>query len=201
MKPAVVIVRDDCLSPIQNTTAGHQQDRIIEAFILKCVKLAIPIISIRSIFHNEKHFTNERNGKHRERSGNICPDNEPEKHIVVKQSGLSAFCKTDLEQILRNKGIDTVAVGGRNLHLCVLATAFDALSHDFYVVILKDISTTNDKRIDETFIDVYSDSQYYPLLSVQTSDRFLKRSSQGAITGQSLSRELGPLGDTVFGKS
>lgn len=49
--------------------------------------------------------------------------------------GYSGFEETDLEQVLRDRGVDTVHVSGLALDYCVRATALDALQKGFGVVL------------------------------------------------------------------
>ena len=50
----------------------------------------------------------------------------------------SAFKKTDLEKILRDRGCDTVFICGLSAVGCALATYFDARGHDFNTFMIKD---------------------------------------------------------------
>jgi nicotinamidase-related amidase len=70
-------------------------------------------------------------------------------------------------------GVDTVAIGGINTHFCVIASAIDAVCHDFRTVILEDMSATYSREIHTHFIDAYRNSALYPIFSVATGDRFL----------------------------
>ena len=94
--------------------------------------------------------------------------------IVLPKRRFSAFFKTDLDQTLRLKGIDTVAVAGINTHFCVLTTALDALSHDFCTIILEDLSGAFKPEIHRSFIEAYRASAFYPFLKVLTSDQMLE---------------------------
>ena len=58
--------------------------------------------------------------------------------LVVPKFRQSGFVATNLEMILRGNGIETVIVTGVATHACVEATARDALTRDFYVVIPRD---------------------------------------------------------------
>jgi nicotinamidase/pyrazinamidase len=49
--------------------------------------------------------------------------------------GYSGFEETDLERLLRERGVDTVHVGGLALDYCVRATALDARDKGFGVVL------------------------------------------------------------------
>jgi ureidoacrylate peracid hydrolase len=58
--------------------------------------------------------------------------------IVVDKAGYSAFEGTDLDHILRVRGIRTVLMTGVVSYACVLATAFSAFDKDFDVLMVAD---------------------------------------------------------------
>jgi nicotinamidase/pyrazinamidase len=93
--------------------------------------------------------------------------------IVLQKRRFSAFFKTDLDQTLRTLGIDTVAVGGINTHFCVLATALDALAHDFNTIFLEDMCAAYKQDIHENCLNGYRKSAVYPLMRVMSSAEFL----------------------------
>ena len=61
--------------------------------------------------------------------------------FVVDKTGPSAFFRTELDIILRHRGIDTVLIAGLNSRLSVVSTAYDALSRGLRPVIVSDAST------------------------------------------------------------
>ena len=101
---------------------------------------------------------------------------EIEKHpsdIYLPKRRFSAFFKTDLDQTLRVMGIDTVALAGITTPVCVLATALDALSHDFRTIIVEDCCAAAAKDVHQTILDIYRKSSLYPFLKIMTSEEFL----------------------------
>ena len=50
----------------------------------------------------------------------------------------SVFTPTDLEFVLRGRGVDTVILAGVNTTTCVLCAAFEATNRDFRVVVAAD---------------------------------------------------------------
>jgi biuret amidohydrolase len=60
------------------------------------------------------------------------------KDIVIDKPGYSAFEATNLESMLRERGIKTLVMMGIVSYACVLATAFSAFDKDFDVVVIKD---------------------------------------------------------------
>jgi nicotinamidase-related amidase len=69
----------------------------------------------------------------------FCDECTPlEGELVVTKRRSSAFVGTDLEQILRSRGIEAVAVVGIVTQGCVEATIRDAAHRDFYNVLVDD---------------------------------------------------------------
>jgi nicotinamidase/pyrazinamidase len=98
---------------------------------------------------------------------------EPEDSIIPKRR-FSAFYKTDLDQTLRALEIDTIIVAGITTEVCVLTTALDGLSRDFYAVILEDCSASRNREYHQGCLNLYRDSSLKPLLRIMTLDGFLK---------------------------
>ena len=57
---------------------------------------------------------------------------------LLDKRGFSSFYATDLEVVLRRRGIRTVVLAGTVTYVCVLHTAFDAHVRDFDVIVLDD---------------------------------------------------------------
>lgn len=75
----------------------------------------------------------------------IYPDIQPlPGDYLIEKRRYSAFQNTDLELILRNKGIDTVIIGGVATNICCESTAREAFFKDFKVVFLSDGNATFD---------------------------------------------------------
>ena len=94
--------------------------------------------------------------------------------LYLPKRRFSAFFKTDLDQTLRVLNIDTAALTGLTLPICVLATALDALSHDFKTIIIEDCCATANNHIQQAILDGYRKSALYPFFKIMRSDEFLK---------------------------
>lgn len=181
MKPAVIVVdllEDNCR--VQGTIMPVHQKMILALtpFLRQCRARGVPVIFACDSYLPEDFIFK---GRMKPTALRGTPGAQVLAEIEVKDTDMvlpkrrfSAFFKTDLDQTLRTKGVDTVAVAGINTHFCVLTTALDALSHDFYTIILEDLSGAFKPEIHQRFIDAYRQSALYPLLTVQTSDQFLK---------------------------
>lgn len=58
--------------------------------------------------------------------------------IVLEKHRFSAFLNTPLDQILKNRGIETVVLGGVASNICVETTARHAIMLDYHVVVAED---------------------------------------------------------------
>ncbi len=181
MNPAVIIVDmlEDNLG--NNRTGEREEEKIIphvRDFLKTCRGFSIPVIFACDSFLQDDFIFKGRMKPHAIRGTqgtNPIPDLEPQKEdIIIEKRRFSAFFKTDLDQTLRTMNVDTVAVGGINTHFCVLATAFDAVCHDFYTIILEDLSAAYKKEIHQNFIDAYRNSAIYPIFKVMSSQEFLQ---------------------------
>lgn len=62
--------------------------------------------------------------------------------LVIDKNTSSAFNSTGIEWLLRNKGIETLIVGGMATDMCVETTARDAADRGFNAVIVEDAAAT-----------------------------------------------------------
>lgn len=149
----------------------------VRNFLRECRSASIPVIFACDSFLADDFIFRGRMKPHAIRGtagAEVLPDLEPQEgDIILPKRRFSAFFKTDLDQTLRTLGVDTVAVGGINTHFCVLASAFDAVCHDFNTVILEDMSAAFKREIHENCIEPYRFSAIYPIFRVMTSGDFL----------------------------
>lgn len=97
---------------------------------------------------------------------------------VIEKLRFSAFHKTDLDQMLRIMGVDTVLVAGITLQWCVLLTAADAVANDFHTVILEDLTACHKKEVKNRVVDLYGNSPLAPLFRIVQSDAFIEEYKQ-----------------------
>jgi ureidoacrylate peracid hydrolase len=62
--------------------------------------------------------------------------------IILGKPRFGAFHGTDLEQILRSRGVDTVIITGIATNICCETTAREASQHDFHVFFVSDATAT-----------------------------------------------------------
>jgi ureidoacrylate peracid hydrolase len=65
----------------------------------------------------------------------------------------SAFAGTDLDAVLRGRGIRSVVLGGVATHVCVEGTAREAADRDYYVTVLEDGSGAGFAHLHETSLE------------------------------------------------
>jgi nicotinamidase-related amidase len=108
---------------------------------------------------------------------------QPDDIVVEGKRGLDTFASTNLDFILRSKGIKTVALGGFLTNCCVESTMRSAYEKGFDVVTLTDcVAATSQSEHDNAI-------QYdYPMFSrPMTSDEFAA-TLQGTETAQDTTR-------------
>ncbi len=147
--------------------------RIAET-VRECRKKSIPII-----FANDSYIKNDwlfRFMKEHAVRGTdgveVIDELKPEENdIIVEKRRFSAFFRTDLDLTLRELGVDTVVLAGINTNVCVLATAFDAVSSDFYTILLSDCCASSKKELHDFIVEKF---RGLPAFRVMKSEEFLK---------------------------
>lgn len=76
--------------------------------------------------------------------------------IVIDKRKASGFVGTDLLEVLRARHIRTVVLAGVSTHGCVEATARDAESNDYYVVLLEDCVGAYNDALHQAAVTVMS---------------------------------------------
>ncbi|MGC7093057.1 cysteine hydrolase family protein [Amycolatopsis lurida] len=72
--------------------------------------------------------------------------------VVLKRRG-SAFAGTDLDLVLRARGVTSLAVSGVATSAMVAATCYDAADRDYDVTVLRDGCADADPSIHDFFVD------------------------------------------------
>lgn len=94
------------------------------------------------------------------------------KDLVIDKLYYDAFAGTTLLEELRNKGIQNILVTGVWTEICVDTTAKRALAEGFNVVVLRDLVSTIDERIDRHNAVLEDFDRYFGF--VKSSDEVLK---------------------------
>lgn len=69
-------------------------------------------------------------------------------YVLIKHR-YSAFVNTDLDLLLRSKGLKTLIMSGIATNVCVESTARDGYQRDYYIVFLEDCTATYDRASHE----------------------------------------------------
>lgn len=131
------------LSHVQKVTPN------LNSFIEKCRQFHLPVIFVRTV-HSD--WTNSpswlgRMGGIAEKIPVCLPNTwgaefyevEPKTtDCIVTKHRYSAFVGTDLNLILRSKGIQTILLTGVVTNICVETTARDGFNLDYHVILLED---------------------------------------------------------------
>ena len=107
---------------------------------------ALPVVQIKTVHKADRSTWNQWMKEHdvaRLIEGTQEAEPHPDVHtretdIILCKTRHSAFIRTDLEQILRDRGVDTVVLAGYSTNLCVGLTAIEAWEHDFRILLAGD---------------------------------------------------------------
>jgi nicotinamidase-related amidase len=174
MRPAIIII--DMIKGNEPFFRDAHRKIIpnIRRTIERCRELNIPIIFANdSYMENDWIFNYMKKHAIRGTEGVEVIDalKPQEGDIVMDKRRFSAFFRTDLDITLREIGIDTVVLAGINTHVCVLATAFDAVSNDFEAIILEDCCASHKEEIHEFIVKSFKGM---PALKIMKSDDFFR---------------------------
>jgi nicotinamidase-related amidase len=76
-------------------------------------------------------------------------DGEP----IIDKPMRSAFNHTDLDLLLRNRGIKNLVIGGVTTDVCVLSTVKDAIDRGYDVLLLEDGCAAAEGRLHEAVVE------------------------------------------------
>jgi len=95
--------------------------------------------------------------------------------IKLVKTRQSTFIRTNFENDLRNRGIDTLILCGVFTHGCVGRTAVDAYERDFNVIVSRDASFSHIKKQEEVMFEVIENEQEQLILNNEEIKRFLQQ--------------------------
>jgi len=183
MRPAIVVVdmlEDTCGRAAALPITPHARGLlpVLGWLLAEARSSRLPVIFACDSFLEQDFIFRGRMKPHSIRGtagAAVVADLAPEAgDVVLQKRRFSAFFKTDLDQTLRTYGLDTVAIGGINSHVCVMATALDAICHDFHTILLEDLCAAYKREIHENAMNAHRNSSLSPLFRVLTSDQFLE---------------------------
>jgi ureidoacrylate peracid hydrolase len=145
-------------SKYKSVTLDHVEQAVsnLSALIEKCREFDLPIIFVRTI---HSAWTDSPSWlKRLEGAGEKMPICRPdswgsnfynvapkEGDCTVTKHRYSAFIGTDLDLILRSKGLENILVAGVATNVCVESTARDGYHRDYNVILIEDCCGAYDK--------------------------------------------------------
>jgi len=91
--------------------------------------------------------------------------------VVLRKTRYSAFQGTDLEKLLRERGIESLVITGLMTHLCCESTAREAFMKDFEVYFIVDATVSQYEELHLSSLKTLSDGFAIPL----TTDELLRK--------------------------
>ena len=82
---------------------------------------------------------------------------------VIRKTRYSAFVGTDLERMLKSKGVESLVIAGLTTHLCCDSTARDAFMKDFAVFFVVDATATWTEDLHVSSLKALSDGFVIPV--------------------------------------
>ncbi|MDY6970997.1 MAG: isochorismatase family cysteine hydrolase [Thermodesulfobacteriota bacterium] len=175
MKPAIIVI--DMLKDSVTRDPSSQMAREARNIVPKIQELlgigrkyGFPIVFACDSFRTDDFIFKGR-GKPTAIAGTegaeIINELRPHRNeIILKKRRLSAFFRTDLDLTLTRLKVDTIVLSGITTQFCVLATAFDGISSDFSVIMVKDCCTCHRADFNDMLMGMYQNTVLYPLLRV-----------------------------------
>jgi len=177
MKPALIIsdMLVDFIRPDGPMPVGEEGLKIIpglQTAIGFCRREAIPVVYSNDALLPDDFLFKSRAKPHAIRGtagAQVISELQPEAgDVIVHKPRFSAFFRTGLENTLRELSVDTVVIGGVATEVCVLGTAYDAVCHNFKVIVLEDCCASRFPETRDQVLDLLRKSPLYPLLKVMT---------------------------------
>ena len=86
-----------------------------------------------------------------------------ENDITIQKKRYSAFIGTDLDQILKDKKVDTLVIVGIMTHLCCESTAREAFMRDYEVYFVVDATATDFEELHVSSLKTLNDGFVLPV--------------------------------------
>jgi nicotinamidase-related amidase len=122
---------------VEGAPAGHTVMRRINCLAASCRNASIPVIHTTHVFRPNVPNVEEAVALHKGLT--IDPGD-----IIFAKHHFGAFHASNLAEMLRARGIDTVIISGIRTNVCCEVTAWEALSRDFSVFFLSDGTATKE---------------------------------------------------------
>jgi ureidoacrylate peracid hydrolase len=131
----------------------------LQRFLANAREAALPVI-FAAAGYDAKYLSSVQRERHLRGFGQVlpvCPSGtwgsqffgvapEPGEPVIIKRR-YSAFHGTELDVLLRSRGIRTIVLAGVATNVCVEAAARDACMRDYYVVIVDDCTAARNEQV------------------------------------------------------
>jgi ureidoacrylate peracid hydrolase len=145
---------------------GRQQTMTIEmaprleAFIKACRGVGMPVIFVKTIHYPWTDSPSWVRRLDRDGGDSVCRPGtwgaefyagiQPEEgEIIITKHRYSAFLGTNLDLVLRSRGIRSLLISGVGTNVCVESTLRDGYMRDYYIVLLEDCVGATDLELHE----------------------------------------------------
>ena len=164
-------------------TTGAMMPRVV-AFVDAARDKGALIIWVQQISKTDRPLNRELSSRQKlncvEGSGGELLDDrftvDRQRDVVLVKSRADAFFRTELEQLLLERGVENVLVCGTKTNCCVRATATGAAMRDYATYIVSDCVSSNTEEI--TQIHLADMSKYFA--KAISSEEVLARLDDGA---------------------
>jgi ureidoacrylate peracid hydrolase len=132
----------------------------LEAFIKACRGVGMPVMFVKTIHYPWTDSPSWVRRLDRDGGDSVCRPGtwgaefyagiQPEEgEIVLTKHRYSAFLGTNLDLILRSRGIRSLLISGVGTNVCVESTLRDGYMRDYYIVLLEDCVGATDRELHE----------------------------------------------------
>ena len=145
---------------------GRQQTMTIEmaprleAFIKACRSVGMPVMFVNTIHYPWTDSPSWVRRLDRDGGDSVCRPGtwcaefyagiQPEEgEIIITKHRYSAFLGTNLDPVLRSRGIRSLLISGVGTNVCVESTLRDGYMRDYYIVLLEDCVGATDRELHE----------------------------------------------------
>jgi ureidoacrylate peracid hydrolase len=130
----------------------------LEAFIKACRDVGMPTIFVQTIHYPWTDSPSWVRRLEKDGGDSVCRPGtwgaqfyagiQPQEgDIVIMKHRYSAFLGTDLDMILRSRGIRSLLISGVGTNVCVESTLRDGYMRDYYIVLLEDCVGATDLEL------------------------------------------------------
>lgn len=167
----VVDVQNDFVSPKGSSAQRGEDVSAAEAMVPRLIRLieearrvSLPVIYVKTTHSEWTDTPSWLYRKSQEKALNTCREGSwgaefydgisplPQERVVIKHR-YSAFINTDLNTVLKAKGIQSVLVTGVATNVCVETSARDAYMYDYYVTMVEDCVAAYNAKLHENTLE------------------------------------------------